>query len=229
LPWEALTRPLAAFAALKGPQAWLPGLGAQFLLFLAGSILAAPGNNDLVRVFRGTAGHNPVSLLNLLGLAASALLLTVLLNGIFAGLLVLGFRLLGFYRPYRQVLAMCSLLFLPLALGQTLGQLLFALTMPLSSSAAEILAWQIRPYSAGLATWLPASPAPLSLQWALLSAFDLFGLWSLGLGWIGIRKYLDAPRLLTPWLQLVLLLVYAACAIGLWQAAQAWLAAVKTG
>jgi hypothetical protein len=229
LPWEALTRPAAAFAALAGNANWLPGLAGQYALFLAGAVIAAPGNADLVRVIKGVPGHAPLGPLHLLELLGGMALLTLVLNGAFAGLLLAAFRLVGFYRPYRHYLAYCSLLLLPLALGQALGQVLFALALPLSNNPADVLAWQFRPYSAGLATWLPQPPPALSLPWALYSGFDLFGLWALALGWIGIGRMLDAPRAQASWLRAVLLLVYAAVVVALWQLSQAWMAAVKTG
>lgn len=225
--WLALTRPAAFWQELGSVQPdWLAALIAHTgLLFLAG-LAAAPAYSELDRAITGVSSA-PLGLGRGIGLLLSVALASAGLAALAAGLLWCGFRLAGLACGYRRLFTYSAYMLLPVSLGQALGKLAFALALPLSSNPAEIMAWHFRPFSAGLASLLPHPPLALSLPWSLLAVFDLFGLWALWLGYSGLRPYLGATRPQSPWLGMVLMLVFGMGALGLWQSGQVWLASVK--
>lgn len=225
LAWLALTDPRNLWHVLSAQPTWLPGICAQVLLLGAASLIAAPAYSDLDRVISGI-NVSPVQFGRMLGVLLSVVLTVLAGNAVLSGLLWGGFFLAGLRTDFTRALSYSSMVLLPVVLGQALGKTAFALAMPLSQSPAEVLAWHLRPFSAGLASLLPQPPLALSLPWALMACFDLFGLWALLLAASGLRQMFGARREQTVWLILVLVLVFAAGAIGMWQAGQSWLAAM---
>jgi hypothetical protein len=195
------------------------------LLFFAG-LAAAPAYSELDRAITGVSA-DPLAAGRSIGLLLSLALSSAGLTALTAALLWCGYRLAGLACSYPRVFTYAAYILLPVSVGQALGKLAFGLAMPLSGNPAEIIAWHFRPFSAGLASLLPHPPLALSLPWALLAVFDLFGLWALWLGYTGLRPYLGANRDQAPWLALMLVLVFGAGALGLWQSGQVWLASVK--
>lgn len=224
LVWLALTAPSKLWPLLAARPQWLPGMLGQCLLLGLASIIAAPAYSDLDRIVSGV-NASPLQMGRMFGVLLSVALATGAANLAVAGLLWCGFQLAGLRVVFHRLVCYASFALLPLALGQALGKTAFALAMPLTQNPAEVLAWHLRPFSAGLASLLPDPPLVLSLPWALMASFDLFGIWALLLAASGLAPLFGARPQQRPWLVLLLVLVFAAGALGLWQAGQSWLAA----
>ncbi|BDG03265.1 YIP1 family protein [Anaeromyxobacter oryzae] len=133
---------------------------------------------------------------------AGALALPSLLALAAAGFLALGFRVAGTRPPFRGTLAVVAHGMLPVWLGGLLA-------IPAAIVRAPIPPMQAgRLVPSSLAALLPpGAPPPL---WAFLSAFDLFGLWSVALVALGMARLSGASRARAFTVTVVLFLAYVA-------------------
>jgi len=220
VPWQLLVRPVGAWQELRDHPVWWPALAGHVLLAWF-SWLVTLGSVRQIDVAAGISDlfpplKLPDSLIWLILLAAAIALGCMILAAVARWWLMLA----GQIQPFRRALTWLVYSLLPLSLGQALGCLTLALVQPLTSDPAEAIALQLRPFSLGLAAFMPRWFPPLSFQWHLASFADLFGLWSLALLALGARHFLGlAPRAVL-WSVLALMLLWLLVIAGLWLATQ---------
>jgi len=215
--WRILVAPKSTWIALGGGGSLLDVMYVQWLLLLLASVLV---QRPLYEVFTtaqigGTA--ETISIGQLLWLSVALIVMVVLIDLAGAGLLKLAALPLGEHPSFRACLVCFSFSLMPVMLGTLIAALLFALIQPLSNDPSQAIALALRPYSFGLATFLPQYFPPVTLSWFLASYLDVFSLWGLWLIITGARWYLGISSRKTAWLAFELMILSVAVIIGLWQ------------
>jgi len=215
-----LVTPVSAWRQVPAQAFPWPAIFASWLLSALGWLLTARQLSELSQ----TAGlGSSKALYSGVGLVALAVLQYPLALGIICGLGLLaklGLAILGHRLSFCSAAALAGYALLPATLGNFLGRVLFFFAQPLAQDARQAIALQLKPFTLGLAEFLPQFSWPLSLPWFAATYFDFFGLWALMLVFLGLRHFLGLGRFAAVWACSVLVLLLLLVLTGLWQAAQ---------
>jgi len=215
--WRILVAPKSTWIALRAGGGLLDALYIQWLMLLLASLLVQRPLYEVFTTARIAGTAEATSIAQLLMLAIALVVMIVLINMFAAGLLKLAALPLGEYPSFAACLTCIVFSLIPVMLGSLVAALLFALIQPLSDDPSQAIALALRPYSFGLATFLPRYFPPVTLSWFIASYLDVFSLWGLWLIITGANWYLGISRRKTAWLVFELMILSVAIIIGLWQ------------
>lgn len=208
-----LVSPVAAWSRLSDTTLpWAPLLS-QWLLVVAGWTVSAGAWGELSQSagLQGN-GRSPGPGAWLAGASTIAVMLVLCLVAVTLQTL-LALRLTGRSVSLRKALTLSAHALMPLFLGRSLNLALLTVLSPLAVSQADALALQLAPAPLSAAGLMPA----LSLLWVVLAFFDLFGVWSMWLYWLGLRRYLGFERQLAAWSMVALVLSWLLILTAIWQ------------
>jgi hypothetical protein len=219
-PWRLLVAPVRTWREIGAQSLWWTPVVAQWVLVAAGFGLSARTMSELAF----TAGLRSTSVAvpwyGVLGGVALLLPVTVILNLIHTLVAWLWLKLVGSGIELTRLFVWLACGMLPFVLGNALGQVVFAAVQPLAQNPAAALSLQLRPFAAGLTTFLPGHFDPLSFPWFIAAYFDIFGIWSILLVALGARHYLGYGRRRTAWVVFALVLLWGLSVTCLWQGTQ---------
>ncbi len=219
-PWLMLVSPAACWEFLRQHPALWPALVWQMAAVVIGRLVSVHAMSELdvaaqVPALAGTHAwlsfvSSLVVLLLVVAAANLGLALVLKLAALFAGGGISWF----------SALQLAAYALLPFAAGDALGRCAFAMILPLSTTLAGAWAMHLRPFSLGLATFMPKELPALSLPWFAASFFDLFGLWSLACIWSGLRFFVGLKPVRSLWVMLGVVLLLALVLAAAWQMSQ---------
>ena len=219
LPWLLLVTPAKAWQSIKRTPHWYWAVALHWLATVLGSIIAFGPTQELLF----TAGLAAPGRQTLSSIIATAIFSLV---GILAGLtaaslaMFLLTRAIGFRSEFSKLFNWLAFGLVPLSIGLFLAKLQFTIIQPLADGPELALAYLLKPFSLGLATFASGSLPPLSFGWFIFSYFDVFGVWSLWLLAIGAGTVFELSFNRKFWLITELVLLFFAVITGLWNLTQ---------
>ncbi len=218
--FRLLVSPTATWRNLSRSAKPVHSLTTQFLLLAIGRLIGWQPFSDIIQSTGGTVQNSPLLWAVITELFQLAIFVIVA-NLAIAGLLFGCFTLLGMKTNFQRMLIWLSYGLLPICLGYLVGTIPLWFIQPLTTGPSAAMAWQIKPFSLGVASFLPHYFTPLSAQWFIATTFDFFGIWALWLLGIGAFRYLQYDLRRSAWITCGLVLIFFLAASVMWQVFQA--------
>jgi hypothetical protein len=203
----------------EAPKFW-PAIMWQLGALAIGRAISVHAMIDLDAAVKQSAPQNSTTSL---WFCVSLLIMALML---FAGNLLFALALkavtaaVGAAISWRQAMVLAVFALLPAILGDTLSRISMGVIRPLSTDMAGVWAAHLRPFSLGLATFIPQRFASLSLPWHFAAFVDVFAVWSLLCLWLGLKRFAGFNSLRASWVILGVMLILALVLAAIWQAGQ---------